>query len=208
MRMAPVGLLSRTPTVAFDLGCKLAQLTHEHPTGIVASGAFAVAIWHLADGIDLEDALDHALEAASSADGAETAAALEAARDLAGSGHGDADAVHALGTVTPDRGPGWVAEEALAVAALCARRYPTDLDAALRMSVTHTGDSDSTGAICGNLLGAYLGHGAVASRWEDAVELRGVILQVADDLHDARVFGIDSYQKKETDAWAERYPPG
>ena len=67
-----------------------------------------------------------------------------------------------------------------AVAALCARRYPSDPERALRMAVTHTGDSDSTGAICGNLLGAALGVDALPARWVGAVELRDAILAFRD----------------------------
>ena len=209
MRMAPVGLLSDRPGVAFDLGCKIAKLTHGHPTGIIASGAFAVAIWHLAEGADLGTALAHARQSAAEAEGGEeTVDALDRAQSLATGTLSDADAVHALGTVTPDAGPGWVAEEALAVAALCARRYPSDPERALRMAVTHTGDSDSTGAICGNLLGAALGVDALPARWVGAVELRDAILQVADDLHDARTVQVDWYYGPKGTGWYDRYPPG
>lgn len=209
MRMAPVGLLSDRPGVAFDLGCKIAKLTHGHPTGIVASGAFAVAVWHLAEGADLTAALDHARESAAEAEGGEeTVVALDRAQSLAAGTLSDVDAVHALGTVTPDAGPGWVAEEALAVAALCARRHPTDPERALRMAVTHTGDSDSTGAICGNLIGVTLGVDALPARWVGAVELRDVILQVADDLHDARTVQVDWYYGPKEPGWYDRYPPG
>jgi ADP-ribosylglycohydrolase len=92
---------------------------------------------------------------------------------------------------------------------LCALRYPFEIERALRMAVTHTGDSDSTGAICGNLLGAMLGVEALPERWLAAVELRDVILQVADDLHDARTLGVmaDSYGRTPADAWTARYPP-
>ncbi len=161
---------------------------------------------HLRDGADLEVALDHAREAASALEGGqETAEALDRALEAATSDLSDADAVHSLGTVTPDRGPGWVAEEALAVAALCARRYPTDPRRALRMAVTHTGDSDSTGAICGNLLGASLGLEALPSDWRDAAELRDVIMQVADDLYDARTVEVDWHSGLEDVDWISRY---
>ena len=54
-------------------------------------------------------------------------------------------------------GGGWVGEEALAIALYCAVRFPQNFPEALRTSVNHSGDSDSTGAVCGNILGAYLG---------------------------------------------------
>ena len=75
------------------------------------------------------------------------------------------------------------------------------------MAVTHTGDSDSTGAICGNLIGAALGVDALPTRWVGDVELRDVILQVADDLHDARTVQVDWYYGPKGPGWYDRYPP-
>ena len=50
-------------------------------------------------------------------------------------------------------GEGWVAEEALAISLLCALHYPNDFKKAVTISINHSGDSDSTGAITGNLVG-------------------------------------------------------
>ncbi|WP_307801083.1 ADP-ribosylglycohydrolase family protein [Microbispora triticiradicis] len=49
-------------------------------------------------------------------------------------------------------GAGWVAEEALAIAVYCALAQP-DPREALLLAVDHSGDSDSTGVVCGNILG-------------------------------------------------------
>jgi len=53
------------------------------------------------------------------------------------------------------------------------------------LAVNHDGDSDSTGAICGNLLGAALGAGAIDDDFLGDLEGRDVIQQTADDLYDA-----------------------
>ena len=53
----------------------------------------------------------------------------------------------------------------------------------MRLAVNHSGDSDSTGAICGNILGALLGEEAIPQPWREGVELADVVLAVADDLH-------------------------
>ena len=50
-------------------------------------------------------------------------------------------------------GQGWVAEEAMAIAVFCSLRSP-NLEEGVVMAVNITGDSDSTGAITGNLMGA------------------------------------------------------
>ena len=49
-------------------------------------------------------------------------------------------------------------------------------------SVNHKGDSDSTGAVTGNILGAALGYEAIPQYFKDDLELHDVILRVADDL--------------------------
>ena len=46
---------------------------------------------------------------------------------------------------------------------------------AVRLAVNHDGDSDSTGSICGNIMGMLLGAGAIPVEWRDGVELCNVI---------------------------------
>lgn len=91
----------------------------------------------------------------------------------------DLEGIHALGE-------GWVADEALAIAVFCAVRYQDDFAAAIRAAVNHKGDSDSTGAICGNLLGAWLGKEAVEAAFDlKDLELREIIEKMADQLFEA-----------------------
>ena len=77
---------------------------------------------------------------------------------------------------------GWVGEEALAIALYCCLRYPDDFDKAIITAVNHKGDSDSTGAVAGNILGAKLGYSAIGEQWTKDLELHDVILEVTDDL--------------------------
>ena len=51
------------------------------------------------------------------------------------------------------------------------------------MAVNHDGDSDSTGAIAGNLLGARDGINGIPAEWLKELELRAVIDEVATDLY-------------------------
>ena len=111
-------------------------------------------------------------------------------------------------------GEGWIAEEALAIAVYCALAYPKPdqiLDA-LSLAVTHSGDSDSTGAICGNILGALHGEKALPQELVANVEGAEDIRQLADDLktlvqHPEEVFtgraGPDSVADRE---WWNKYP--
>jgi ADP-ribosylglycohydrolase len=54
--------------------------------------------------------------------------------------------------------------------------------AALLLAVNHSGDSDSTGSICGNLLGARYGDHGLPHSWVQQVEGRAAIAALADDL--------------------------
>ena len=79
-------------------------------------------------------------------------------------------------------GEGWCGHDALAIAIYCAYKYFDDFEAALIAAVNHKGDSDSTGAVTGNILGAAIGYDDIPQFFKDALELHDVILHVADDL--------------------------
>lgn len=68
-------------------------------------------------------------------------------------------------------GQGWVAEETLAIAIYCSLKYSDDFDKAIIASVNHSDDSDSTGAVTGNILGAYLGLKSIPKKYLDNLEL-------------------------------------
>lgn len=84
--------------------------------------------------------------------------------------------IHALGK-------GWVAEKTLAIAVYCALKYPEDFDKALIVSVNHEGDSDSTGAVTGNIVGTNVGLSVIPSKYIDDLELKDIIMEIADDLY-------------------------
>lgn len=175
MRAAPIGLSPLDDP--FTAGCEIGAITHGHPTGYLASGALALLIRRLAHGATLPDAADLVLGRLSEERAAdELIDALHAANAAAREGPGRAETVERLGA-------GWVAEEALSIALYCALAAP-DSRTALLLAVNHSGDSDSTGAICGNIVGALRGADAIPARWREELELREVIEQVARDLHD------------------------
>ena len=78
----------------------------------------------------------------------------ERAIDLLDNGKNDVDNIGLLGE-------GWVGEEALAIALFCALKHFDNFENALIAAVNHGGDSDSTGAVTGNILGAAIGYGAI-----------------------------------------------
>ena len=108
----------------------------------------------------------------------------------------DLDAIHQLGE-------GWVAEETLAIAVFCALRYDNNFVKAIKCSVNHNGDSDSTGAVTGNILGAYIGYEAIPQKYKENLELLNVILTIADDLYnDCQMSEYGSYRDN---IWVQKY---
>ncbi|WP_157531592.1 MULTISPECIES: ADP-ribosylglycohydrolase family protein [unclassified Kitasatospora] len=182
MRSAPFGFTAGGTRHAFESAARCAQITHGHPTGYYAAGAFAAMISCLVDDESLEGAVLRAMDLLARYPGhEETTAALRKAVDLATDGTATPSKVESLGG-------GWVAEEALAIAVYAALARPDDeaarnpVEAALLLSVNHSGDSDSTGAVCGNLLGAHHGDALLPPQWLARIEGRAVIAVVADDL--------------------------
>lgn len=193
MRVAPVALVHDSdPESAFELGCDAAALTHTHPTGWLAAGALAAILAQLREGVALANAATRVIGRLQvEPDHGETTRALESALALhARGGEPTPEAVESLGG-------GWTAEEALAIALYAALAAADDFARGVRIAVNHSGDSDSTGSIAGQLLGLTLGEGAIPSTWLDELELREEITAVADDL----VTGW-----REGDDWWMRYP--
>ncbi len=165
MRVAPCAVFPH----AFDLGCRIAAITHGHLGGYISAGALSQLLQKLYYGQSLLDAVNDLIEEIDWIEDAEsTRDALQHAVDLAAEGRPCAPTVRELGE-------GWVGEEALAIAVYSALSFPTDYAQAVRLAVNHDGDSDSTGAICGNIMGMLLGAGDIPVEWRDSVELCQVI---------------------------------
>jgi ADP-ribosylglycohydrolase len=173
MRVAPAGLfLHKNPEEAFRVAAEVAAITHGHPSGYLAAGALAAIIAELINGKSMDKSAAQALAILKSyPQHEETLQALLEAIELAKSDENPEDAIAKLGE-------GWVAEEALAIALYCALKE-TDFRKALIMSVNHDGDSDSTGSICGNILGACYGLEVLPENWIEMVELKNLIVEMS-----------------------------
>jgi ADP-ribosylglycohydrolase len=121
----------------------------------------------------------------------ETLDAIDAAVSLARDGVPSPEELESLGG-------GWVGEEALAIS-LCCALVAEDVRHGLLLAVNHSGDSDSTGAIAGNLLGATHGIEAIPADVLEELEAREIIEQIAHDLADVFVDGNAPDE--------DRYPP-
>jgi ADP-ribosylglycohydrolase len=217
MRVAPVALFAHVMAAeendhryeaAFELGAQLAAITHGHPTGFLAAGAFAVLVLCALEGTPLNAACDRcrrflqqppsSLELPSGA-GDETARALDQAVELATRGEEPGSAI-------PRLGEGWIAEEALAIALYCTL-WARDFESGVIAAVNIDGDSDSTGAMTGNLLGAMHGEAAIPARWLEPLELRELIGDMAEDFLRLRAAKVGDFGDAAQNAyWGQRYP--
>ena len=98
--------------------------------------------------------------------------------NLANSSVNDIDAIRKIGE-------GWVAEETLAIAIYCTLKHFDSFEDAIVASVNHSGDSDSTGAVTGNIMGALLGFSAIPDYYRKDLELIETLEDIAE--------GISSY---------------
>jgi ADP-ribosyl-[dinitrogen reductase] hydrolase len=186
MRVAPVGMYfahsvsrekgdARLISQVFSTGCELAAITHGHPSGCLSAGALAVIVSLVMSGRSFKDAIATAKEELRKQPfHKESLAAIEKAEYLAAARPRDRATLREMGK-------GFIAEEALAIALYCALSAETFEDGII-LAVNHSGDSDSTGAITGNLLGAAGGVEVIPERWLVPLELRSTIEAVADDL--------------------------
>lgn len=186
MRMAPVGLINTCPSFSGVelqcLGAQLAELTHCHELGWMPAGVFAhiVSLLSRDEASSVREAATQALNTLPEAFPnahylGQLQELLRYTLRLADSDMPDLEAIHALGE-------GWVAEEALAIGLLCSLRHEDDFAGAITSAVNHGGDSDSTGAIAGNIVGAHLGLAGIPQRYLEHLELRDTISKIADDL--------------------------
>ena len=213
MRVAPIGMYyailagnelsvwhEEAMRDAFELACQAAAITHGHPTGQLASGTFASIVMNLLVGVQLPQAIDMTLAHLKEQPGhEETLLAIQKACRLAFEAPNDADALTQLGG-------GWTAEEALAIAVYCALSSK-DFRTGVTLAVNHSGDSDSTGSIAGQLLGAIYGAHAIPHSWIEPLELRGVIEEMADDMATIIEWDLDNkISTDEVDFYFKRYP--
>ena len=231
MRVAPMALLAAgykgrnkrfySIPAMDEAGAKVAEVTHKHPLAFLPAAMQTHLLYKLAC-MDAEQAKreirELALETISSLDAIYAGQYKEDKRiladltrkavDLAGNDSTDAENIRLLGE-------GWTGEEAWAIALYCAVRHVDSVEEAIIAAVNHDGDSDSTGSVCGNIMGAIYGYEAIkrqrlfcpqGKEFEDTLELSNITLALADDLYTSCIISdydpIDTPEKKQ---WYERY---
>ena len=187
MRVAPIGLYFDVPTDRQDeadrIGAQAAALTHGHELAYMPAAGLVHIVGRLAHdpavsvmGAVLEMKAAVGRQFAQAKHLPDFLALIDRAVALAQSASDDLAAIQQLGE-------GWTGDEALAIAVYCALKYAGDFERAIAAAVNHDGDSDSTGAIAGNILGAHLGLKRIPSKYLEKLELKEIILRLAEALY-------------------------
>lgn len=205
MRVAPIALWADgrfTIEEADRLGAEAAALTHGHPLGYMPAAALVDVIGRLLAGTTdmyaaVADCRD-AMKAIYPDDPylGELLRIMDQAVALSGNGAGDVENINAIGE-------GWTGEEALGIALYSSLKYQDDFSKAVIVAVNHSGDSDSTGAIAGNIVGARLGCEAIDDRWLRNLEMKDAIHEISKDLCEGCPVDADGAITDE--AWIRKY---
>lgn len=227
MRTAPMALLTyvhdyaQGDTLYCDMcAAEAARLTHKHPLGFIPSAVLNHLLTEILKADDhrttnLQTLVERSLEAlpeiVSEEDGGKTYGELWPkyigiqkdlilkAMDLAHQDTPDPQAIESIGG-------GWTGHEALAIAIYSAVKHQDSFEEAVISSVNHSGDSDSTGAVCGNIMGCLLGREAIPAQFTDRLELKDVLEEMAHDLWTGCIISehepIDTPEKKR---WEQKY---
>ena len=227
MRTAPLALLNYIHNYENDdlnycdmCAAEAARITHKHPLGFLPSAVLNRILMRIMAGTvedngQLVNVIEESLSALSDIESemdksktygdlwprhvAKLQDIVKKAIDLAHSDTPDVEAIESIGG-------GWTGHEALAIAIYSAVKHTNSFEEAIISSVNHSGDSDSTGAVCGNIIGCLLGRKAIPSRFTDTLELLDVIEEIAHDLWTGCI--ISEYAPIDTEAkkrWFWKY---
>ena len=204
MRVAPYGCFFRDmqeKELVFA-GSESAAITHGNSLGYIPAGMLGLIVRDCVceENRSLREIIEHSLTVTEKVfsraiEWSTFSGLMEKALALTVNESLDAINIHALGT-------GFSGHEALAVAIYCSVKYANDFSSGVIAAVNHDGDSDSTGAITGNILGAYLGIDHIEKKWIEPLEDRRVILELADDLY----YGVPGKDEQERlMVWRQKY---
>ena len=204
-----------------EAGAEVAAVTHKHPLAFLPAAMLTHLIYrvirmeeneikaNIADiALETIDSLDNIYKSEYEEDKRYLANLTRMAVAFAANDKSDAENIRLLGE-------GWTGEEAWAIALYCAVRHIDSIEEAIIAAVNHDGDSDSTGAVCGNIMGAIYGYEAMKRKrlfcpqgkeLEQTLELSDIILTLADDLYTSCIISeYDPINTPEKRQWYERY---
>lgn len=198
MRVAPIALFADIdhlgePMLPHQCAAEVAAITHKHPLGFLTA-AYLEALLEVLQkekcdsAAEFEAAMAKAWEVFQRSNDEKSAYGnlypgecremseiISKAVRLAKGEMGDVEAIHEIGG-------GWVAEETLAIALFSCLRHFGDFACTIRSAVNHSGDSDSTGSVAGQIMGLILGASRIPDAFKTNLELLDLLETLAHDL--------------------------
>lgn len=191
MRVAPFGIygachqwpVEKTARLAGDA----AELTHLHPLSTYSSAALAVIVQFCLDAEDIDaeafkTIVDKAMAVVGAVYGESAPSMAEFKAIISKAIRLEDNLLRDWEIIENGLGGGWVAEETLAIAVFSVLRHVNDFNACMICAVNHGGDSDSTGAVAGNIIGAIVGYDAIPDKFKGKIQLKDLLLSTADAL--------------------------
>lgn len=190
-----------------------AAITHKHPLGYMSAALFVDVLYQLLNTEErvtfdmvcqyVESALSTLMNLYTSKAEATALGELwyisKRAIELAKKDMEDTEAIRELGE-------GWVAEETWAIALYCVLKHLDSIEDAIIAAVNHDGDSDSTGSVCGNLMGVIVGYDGIPEKYKTNIELKNVMLAIADDMvHGCNISEYHPAETMDDKQWEQRY---
>lgn len=191
MRVAPIGLYGASHGWPLEKTAKIAgeaaELTHLHLMSTYSSAALAVLCQQCAttDNVNSEvfkEYVERTLNIVTELYGEDAPAMDDFKKLIRKAVRLEDNLLRDWEVIVNGLGGGWVAEETLTIAIFSVLRHIDDFKACMICAVNHGGDSDSTGAVAGNLIGAILGYDAIPDYFKDNIQLLDLLTCTADRL--------------------------
>lgn len=192
MRVASIGLYGAIHGWSLEETAKLAgevaELTYLHPLSTYSSAALAVIVLicvseeGTVDVSRFKSIVEQSLDVVSIVYGADAPAIEDFQKIVRKAFRLEDNLLCDWEIIENGLGGGWVAEETLAIAVCSVIRHINDFNACMICAVNHGGDSDSTGAIAGNIIGAIIGYEAIPDKFTKSIQLKDLLITTVDAL--------------------------
>lgn len=178
-RVAPIGLFDwRDAAEAFTRGAEVAALTHGHPDAYLSAGFFVTLLFEIRQGKSLPQAISDTLLLLKRIPRHEDV--LDAIESALAARKVHMEIPEYLSTRPGTKS----AHEGLALVLLTALSHPTDFRVAMQEVILHDGNSTTTAALLGQLLGLQLGATVIPDEWEKRLMEKNLILRLVQDFFD------------------------
>lgn len=206
MRVAPIGLFA---SATFSTAVEVAALTHSHPLGFLSAGVFAEIIFHCYTGNFIQESILKTIRFVENQTNFDCSEIIEIIQETI-----QLSKEYKEGTISltiqeciEQLGGGWVAEEALAITLFVSLVYENDYKNGVLAAVNHSGDSDTTGSMVGQLLGLCNGIEAIPQEWIDNLIGISILDTICSDVIEEKyfLFSTNGFAKELQSFW-DRYP--